>query len=364
MKIPFNTFDREYASIKKDIDNAIMRVVSSSTYILGKECMLLEQELARYLNSRFVVTVGNGTDAITLALMANGINYGDEVITTSFTAYPTITGIERAGAVPVVVDVIATTGLVDYSKIEQAITKKTKAIVPVHLYGLSVNMEKILAISKQYKLKLIEDCAQSFGSTRNGKMTGTFGHAGAFSFYPTKNLGAYGDGGAVCTQSESVYRKLLLLRNYGQTNRYRHDAKGLNSRLDELQAAILREKLKHIAKFLNQRKKIAKYYYSSLSSVCVLNYKYENEHSYHLFVIKVKNREAFQSFCYLKGIVTLVHYPIPVYKQKAFTGIVSGSCKNADILANTVISLPLSPQLTTDEIEYVAKTVRTHTKYL
>lgn len=359
MKVPFNTLDREYTSIKSTINKSIQRVLNSNSFILSNECLSLEKELAQYLNSKFVVTVGNGTDAITLALLANGITQGDEVITTSFTAYPTITGIERTGATPVVVDVTLKTGLIDSEKIEKAITKKTKAILPVHLYGQAAEIEKISHICKHYNLKLIEDCAQSFGSTRNGQMTGTFGDAGAFSFYPTKNLGAYGDGGAVCTQSQSVYKKLLRLRNYGQDTQYQHDTKGINSRLDEIQAAILREKLKNIDTSIKKRRKFAQYYRVHLSAN-ILYEDSENMHTYHLFVITVKNRQQFQKYCASKGIATLVHYPIPVYKQKAFSGVVSDLCNNADILSKTVVSLPLSPHLTKNEIDYVIQTINTY----
>lgn len=230
--IPFNNFKLHYQNTKQTVDKAISRVMESGWYVLGKEVENFEKEFSDYIGVDYCVGVASGTEAITLAIMANNLGIGDEVITTNVTAFPTITGIKQAGCTSVVVDVLEKDGLIDYSKIEEKITPKTKAIIPVHLYGQSCHMDPIMAIAEKHNLIIIEDCAQATGASYKSKKCGSIGICGTFSFYPTKNLGAFGDGGAITTNNKEIYHKLLSLRNYGQTKRYHHESEGINSRME------------------------------------------------------------------------------------------------------------------------------------
>ena len=246
--IPFSNLKLQQSILKDQLYPVLQDVIESGWYILGNRLKQFEKKFANYNGNIFCVGVASGTDAITLSLMALGIGYGDEVITTDITAYPTITAIENAGAVPVPVDIDPFTGIFDVLQIENAISPKTRAIVAVHLYGQCCDMEMLTALCRKHTLFLVEDCAQAAGSSFQGKKSGTYGQCGAFSFYPTKNLGAIGDGGAVVTDDECIYKRLVELRNYGQKNRYVHDSHGVNSRLDELQATVLDVKLEYLDK--------------------------------------------------------------------------------------------------------------------
>jgi dTDP-4-amino-4,6-dideoxygalactose transaminase len=360
--ILFNDFSREYNSIGVEINAAIKRVLNSGRYILGECVSVFEAELAAYLGIEYCVTCASGTDAIGLALMAAGIGDNDEVITTDVTAFPTIRGIQIAGATPVVVDINSNDGLINADKIEKVVNSRTKAILPVHLYGQCASLDQIISIAHKHNLILVEDCAQAIGAEYNGKKAGTFGELSAFSFYPTKNLGAYGDGGAVCTNSREYYRRLLLLRNYGQTERYLFQGYGLNSRLDELQAAILSVKLSHLQDWNEQRNRIADYYKKHIDyriaaplhgeSVCYNNY--------HLFVIKTGNRNQFQSHMNAHGIQTLIHYPVPCRKQDAFRAYWNESYRGvweSDAFVEQIVSIPLYPYLTEEEAAYIVNQV-------
>lgn len=355
--IPFNSFNREYLYFKSGVNNAIKRVLNSGRYILGAECNGFEKELAKYLGVKYCVSVANGTEAITLALRANSIGLGDEVITTSVTAYPTIVGISETGAIPILVDVDLSTGLIDEDKIEQAITKRTKAILVVHLYGQSCNMSKVVKICHQYRLKLIEDCAQSIGTRWKGLIGGSIGDIACFSFYPTKNLGAYGDAGAIVTNNASTYTMLKMLRNYGQRDRYVHDEIGINSRLDEIQAAILRSKLPYLEKRIAKRRRVAKYYNECIKSVRHIVENRGSFHTYHLYVVAAKNRDNLMRFLLDNGIETLIHYPQPVYTQKAFISKTKYHLKNAEVFTSDILSIPLHPDLKDGEIQYVVDTL-------
>jgi dTDP-4-amino-4,6-dideoxygalactose transaminase len=355
-KIPFNDFKKEYLRYKTEIDRAISRVLRSGWFILGKELEHLETDLAKLLKVKYCVGVGNGTDAITLALLALEIGSGDEVITSNVTAYPTITGIERSGAKPVVVDIDEDSGLIDPVKIEAAITTRTKALVPVHLYGQACEMDKIIAIAKRHKLRIIEDCAQSITSTYKNRPTGSFGDAGTLSFYPTKNLGAYGDAGAVVTNDRTVHEKLLQLRNYGQTVRYNHKYPGLNSRLDEIQAAILIVKLKHLPENIKKRRKTALRYNQELKINHIPQLK-NNLHTYHLYVIKSSQRENLMKYLKARGIMSLIHYPIPINKQQAFKYQKNQIFPATEKFTREIVSLPIYPELTSIEVQYIIDTV-------
>lgn len=355
--ILFNDFKKEYKTIQQEIQSAIQRVLDSGWFVLGKEGENFEKEFAQYIGTRYCVGVANGTEAIALALQAMDIGSGDEVITTNMTAFPTITGIRQAGATPVVVDICAEDGLIDYRQIESKITPRTKAIVPVHLYGQCCAMEQINRIASQHHLKVMEDCAQAAGSLYQGKKAGSLGDAASFSFYPTKNLGAYGDAGAITTSDPLIYERLLALRNYGQTKRYYHDYEGINSRLDELQAAILRAKLPYLDQWNQKRRQIAARYREKLEGVeCLQEHSY-GQMNYHLFVIKTPHRDELMKWLEENGIKTLIHYPVPIHRQKAFPGQKEEGMPRTQEFAGSILSLPLYPELTESEVETIIHTV-------
>ena len=355
--ILFDNFKKQYSAVKHEVNSAIQRVLDSGWYIMGKELDAFEDEFAKYIGSKFCIGVASGTEAIALSLMAHGIGLNDEVITTNMTAFPTITGIIQSGATPVVVDILLEDGLIDTTKIEGKINKKTKAIVPVHLYGQSVNMTKIIEVAKQYNLLVIEDCAQSAGATYQGIKTGNIGNCGAFSFYPTKNLGAYGDAGAITTNDEYIYKKLLMLRNYGQSKRYYHDEQGINSRLDEIQAAILRIKLKYLDTWNNTRREKAQIYLSYLDvSNCITEHMYGIP-IYHLFIYKSNNRDELMKYLKSKDIQCLIHYPVPVNEQMAFQMQRDEEFPVSKNFADSILSLPIYPEILDDEIKYISNTI-------
>ena len=351
--IKFNNFNTEYNFIKSEIDASISRVISSGWYILGIELSNFEKLFSKYLGANYCVGVGSGTDALTISLMSLNIGKGDEVITTSLTAYPTITGILNSGAKPVLVDVYKSNALMDVEKIEAKINKKTKAIMPVHLYGQSCDMNRIKKIAKKHNLTVVEDCAQATGALYKGKKVGTIGDCGAFSFYPTKNLGSYGDGGAIITNSEEIYLKAKLYRNYGQEDKYNHTLNGLNSRLDEVQAAVLATKLKFLDSWNQKRRKIAKKYSTELETVDFLKNDSDSVHVHHLYVVKSNNRDKLMNHLTKNGVEALIHYPLPINKQKAFAKIGNGTYKNADEITKQILSLPINPWLKDDEINSI-----------
>ncbi|MBT3538545.1 DegT/DnrJ/EryC1/StrS family aminotransferase [Candidatus Parcubacteria bacterium] len=355
--IPFVDFKTQYSNLKGEIDEAVHRVLDSGWYILGNEVKAFEQEFASYIGTKYCIGVASGTEAIALSLMALGIHPGDEVITTDITAYPTITAIAQSGAVPVLVDVHKEDGLIDVSKIEQYITPKTKAIVPVHLYGQSCDIDAIKLIADKHNLTIVEDCAQAAGAVYKEKKVGSIGSCAAFSFYPTKNLGAYGDGGAITTDSDEIYNQLIAMRNYGQTSRYTHDSIGINSRLDEMQAAILRVKLSHLDKDNNIRRNIAQKYKGELIGVETLSERSYGEGVYHLFVIKTDKRDQFMEYMEENGIKTLIHFPIPIHEQKAFVWKKDGEYTNAIEFADRIVSIPIYPELKDEQVEYIISTI-------
>lgn len=355
--ILFNDFSKEPTILKSEINLAIQRVLDSGWFILGNELASFESNFAQYIGSNYCVGVASGTEAIALALMAHSIGAGDEVITTNLTAFPTITGILQSGAKAVVVDIFSSNGLIDYQKIQAKITQKTKAIVPVHLYGQSCNLDEIGKIAAKNNLIVLEDCAQSTGATYNGNKCGSVGDCGAFSFYPTKNLGAYGDGGAITTNSEEVYTKLLSLRNYGQTKRYHHETAGINSRLDEIQAAILNVKLKFLDQGNDERREIARIYREHLQSVECLEVKNYGQPSNHLFVVKSTRRDQLVDYLQKSSIQSFIHYPIPVNRQKAFEWQKDEIFENSVNFADSILSLPIYPGLQKLDIEHIIQTI-------
>jgi dTDP-4-amino-4,6-dideoxygalactose transaminase len=355
--IYFNDINTQYLKIKKEINSSIKEVLESGWYIMGPKLENFEKEFAHYIGAEYCVGVASGTEAIALALLALNISDGDEVITTNVTAYPTIVGINQSGAKPVVVDIFSESGLIDYNRIEEKITAKTKAILPVHLYGQSCDMKKILEIAGRHNLFLVEDCAQSVGASYEGSKTGIFGKCSAFSFYPTKNMGAFGDGGAIATNDEGTYKKLLKLRNYGQTVRYRHEEIGINSRLDEIQAAILLIKLKYIDEWNEKRIAAAKFYQENLKTVECMKIHSYGIPNFHLFVIKSDKRDELIEYLKVNQIQSLIHYPIPVNQQNAFPDQKNEKFEVSQSFTDKVLSIPLYPDIKFAYLHKIVKTI-------
>lgn len=361
MKIPFGNLKRQYEQIRQQIDKVTHEVYESGWFILGQQCQQFETNFAQYCKAKYAVGVGSGTEALHLSLIACGVQPGDEVITVANTCVPTLSAISFAGAVPVFIDIDEKTFTINPALIEERITDKTKAILPVHLYGQCADMDSIGEIASKYKLAVVEDCAQSHGSLYKGKMAGTMGDAGAFSFYPSKNLGAFGDGGLVLTNDEKIAQKIVKLRNYGQEKRYYHSIKGFNSRLDELQAAILNAKLPYLEGWNQRRREIAKRYHEAFSSVgiCCPLEAGDRFHTYHLYVLRVLERDRFQKLLEEKAIATIIHYPIPIHLQESYA-----ECREqskylplTEQLASEIVSLPLYPELTDEEVDYIINNV-------
>lgn len=357
--IKSNDLKREYKFIKKEIDRAISRVLNSGRYILGDEVKSFEKEFANYCGAKYCVGVASGTDALFLSLKALNIGPGDEVITAANSFAATALAIELAGARPVFVDINPETFNLDPEKIGAKITKHTKAIIPVHLYGQLAGMETITKIARRHGLKIIEDACQAHGASFKGKKAGAWGQAAAFSFYPVKNLGAYGDGGAVITNDKKIYKKLLYLRYYGQTELYHSDFFGVNSRLDEIQAAILRVKLKYLDKRNRRRQEIAGLYHKLITNPAVILPKITGDKSqvFHLFVVRVKQRDALRRFLKKNGVETVIHYPIALNRQLAFRKLAGAKCPVAEKLAGEILSLPMYPFLKNQEIKKISSVI-------
>ena len=364
MKVDVFSLKKQYEDIKDEIKGPVEKVVTSGGFILGEDVKLFEQEFPDYCGVKHGVGVNSGTDALFLACLACGIGKGDEVIVMPYTYIATALGISMAGARPVFVDIEEKTYNIDVSKIEKAITKKTKAILPVHLYGHPVDMDPLMEIAKKHNLKVIEDCAQAHGALYKDKKVGSFGDVACFSFYPTKNLGAFGDGGMVITNSEEMKERLLLLRDYGRKGRYEHILKGYNSRLDTLQAAILRVKLKHLDEWNEKRRKNA-HLYAKLFKENNIDLVLPNEsdyakHVYHLYPVRVKDRKSVMEKLAEKGIRTLMHYPIPIHLQDAYKdlGHKKGDFLISEKCCEEILSLPMYPELPEEEIKYVVASFR------
>jgi len=356
--IPMVDLKRQYHALKKEIDAAVHDVLESTQFILGPNVGRLEEEIAAYHELPYAVGVANGTDALLLALRACGIQPGDEVITTPFTFIATAEVIALLQAVPVFVDICPDTFNIDVTRIEEKITARTKAIIPVHLFGHPAEMETIMEIARRYGLKVIEDCAQAFGALYRGKKVGTFGDAGCFSFFPSKNLAGYGDGGMVITKDAEVAKRLRMLRNHGSEKRYYHEMVGYNSRLDEIQAAIIRVKLKRLDGHNEARRAHAAAYSAAIKNtkVALPRELTHCRHVYHQFTIRVQNRDALMTALAEKGVASAVYYPVPLHRQKAFVDLfrIDDDFPQAERCAREVLSLPMFPELTADEIRFVS----------
>ncbi|MBS4027445.1 MAG: DegT/DnrJ/EryC1/StrS family aminotransferase [Ignavibacteriales bacterium] len=351
----------QYKKIKSEIDNAVLRVVESGQYILGKDVSELEINCAKYLNVKHAVGCASGTDALQVAMMALGIGKDDEVITTSFTFVATVETIALIGAKPVYVDVEADSFNMNISHIEKAITKKTKAIIPVHLFGQSVDMQPLMEIAKKHNLYVTEDMCQAIGAEYDGKKVGTFGDISCTSFFPSKNLGAFGDGGMMFTNNDSLATKLRMICNHGSNVRYYHELLGVNSRLDTIQAAILNVKLKYLDEWNNQRRAEASVYNKLFANSKVMT-PIENsfgKHIYHQYTLRVERRDELAEYLKEKKIPFGIYYPVPLHQQKAFSHFVEDNFRLpvTEQIVKEVISLPMHTELTIGMQEYIAKTI-------
>jgi len=360
--ILMNDFKAESDELKESMHLASRKVLDSGWYVLGKEVENFEREWSQACGVAYGVGVGNGMDAIEIALRSLDIGSGDEVITTSMTAFATVLAISRAGATPILADIEIDTAQLSIESAKRCITKKTKAIVLVHLYGEVRNAQAWVDLCNENNIELIEDCAQAHLATWQGRVAGSFGKAGAYSFYPTKNLGAPGDAGMLVTNDESVAVKASCLRNYGQSVRYHHPVLGMNSRLDEMQAAILSARLKWLAEFTERRREIASFYRTEIKNplISLLSEPQESSsHAYHLFVVICNTRDKLQAHLQLCGIQALIHYPIPIHHQKPCENILRDpqGLRNSEDHANTCLSLPCHPQMTDDDLTHVIDAV-------
>ncbi len=356
--IPMVDLKRQYHNLQKEMDAAIRDVLEETRFILGPNVGALEEEVAAYHSLPYAIGVGNGTDALLLALRACGIGEGDEVVTTPFTFIATAEVVALLKAKPVFVDICPDTYNLDCNQIAGKITAKTKAIIPVHLFGHPADMDPIMDIAQKHHLKVIEDCAQAFGATYKGKKVGSIGDAGCFSFFPSKNLAGYGDGGMVITKEKEIAGQIKMLRNHGSAKRYYHQEVGYNSRLDEIQAAIIRVKLKKIDQFNAARRQNAVAYCEAIKNKNVTLPVVVSgcEHVYHQFTIRAKNRDRLADALLKKEISSAVYYPVPLHQQDVFLRLYHESEKlpQSEKASQEVLSLPMFPELNQDEIQMIA----------
>ncbi|NMD00612.1 MAG: DegT/DnrJ/EryC1/StrS family aminotransferase [Bacteroidales bacterium] len=360
----------QYTEIKEEIDNAIQSVIDKTSFVKGTEVNSFEKELATYLSVKHVISCGNGTDALQIALMALGLKPGDEVITTTFTFIATAEVIALLKLNPVLIDIDPNTFLIDVKTIENAITNKTKAILPVHLFGQCANMEIIMEIARKHNLYVVEDVAQALGSDfyfsdGTKAKAGTIGHIGCTSFFPSKNLGCFGDGGALYTNDEDLAKKIRSIANHGMTQRYYHDHIGINSRLDSLQAAILSVKLKKLDNYHKRRQEAAAYYDRELSGLSWLQIPQRvswSNHIFHQYSIILKNapRDEFKNYLEKNNIPSMIYYPVPIHLQKAYEQYKFNITQfvNANFVSQNIISLPMHTELSNDQLLYICETIK------
>jgi len=357
---PMIDLKKQYLDIKDEVLHVLNEVLESAQYVLGKKGAELEEGIRKYHGVKDAIGVASGTDALHLSLKALGIGKGDEVITTPFTFFATVEAILYTGAVPVFVDIEPETYNIDVSLIEKKINKKTKAIVPVHIFGHPADMKAIMDIATRHKLKVIEDCAQSFGASQDGRKTGSFGDAGCFSFYPSKNLGAYGDGGMVVLNNSQVGDEIRKLRNHGSKGGYKHECLGYNSRLDEMQAAILLVKFRRIDELNNKRHEKAALYNRLLSDAVICPVEKDgNRHVYHQYTIRTPKRDLMQQYLKEYEVPSVVYYPVPLHLQKAmgFMGHREGDFPVTEKVSNEVLSLPVYPELDENDIHQTSELI-------
>lgn len=371
MKIPMVDLKAQYDAIKDEIDGAISKVIDSTQFILGPEVAAFESEMAAYCETKLAVGVASGTEALQLALLACGIQPGDEVITSPFTFIATAEAITQCGAIPVFVDIDPETYNIDPRKIEARITKKTRAIMPVHLYGQPADMDSIVALGKKYNLKVIEDCAQALGAKYRSRKVGSMGDAGCLSFFPSKVLGAYGDGGMVVTNDPAVAEKTVILRSHGGKQKYYHLMPGFNSRLDEIQAAILRVKLKHLDDWIEQRRQKAvrySHFFKKIGGILPPREAATSHHIYNYYTLRLRdgrlNRNRLQERLQARGIATAVYYPLSLHLQEAYRhlGYKPGDFPECEKAQDEVLSLPIYPEMEGAKIEAICDAVGAYGK--
>jgi len=359
--IPFVDLQAQYREIKTEIDAAIRRVIESAAFILGREVEAFEAAFAEYLGARFCVGVSNGTAAVQLAVMASGLQAGDEVIVPANTFFASAEAVSTAGCVPVFVDADPASYTIDPAKIEAAITARTRAVMPVHLYGQAADLDPIREIAARHNLLVIEDAAQAHGSLYRGRRVGALADVGCFSFYPGKNLGAYGEGGAVVTNDAEVARRVRLLRDHGSEKKYHHELIGYNFRLEGLQGAVLNVKLRHLDRWNDLRRAHAARYQELLSSTPLVLPREMNyaRHIYHLYVVQTEERVLLQQSLAEAGVQTGIHYPVPVHLQPAYASLryKQGDFPEAERQAARVLSLPMYPELTDEQLNLVAEAI-------
>ncbi len=361
MKVPVFNITRQNNMLEDFLGEVFQTVLNNGQFILGKEVELFEEKMSQYLDAGVSIGVASGSDALLLSLLALGIGAGDEVIVPGFTFFATAGAVSRTGATPVFVDVKAEDYNIDPEQIRVNITAKTKAIIPVHLFGMPVAMESILKIAKEHNLAVVEDCAQAMGSTYDGQPVGTFGDTGCFSFFPTKNLGAFGDGGLVVTNRPDLANTLRILRAHGAKQKYNHELLGFNSRLDALQAALLRTKLPYLNQWIQLRRKIAANYRQELQNIKEIKLPNDSEdHTYNQFTIATAKREGLRNFLKENGIETTIYYPLALHLQPVFRPLnyKEGSLPVSEKLTRQVLSLPIFPELTEGEQSYVINKIR------
>jgi dTDP-4-amino-4,6-dideoxygalactose transaminase len=359
MNIPMVDLKSQYAFIKDEIDTAILQALAETRFILGPNVQAFDQEAGDYLGAKHAISCASGTDALHLALLAAGIKPGDEIITSAFTFIATGEAIRYIGAEPVFVDIQAHSLNIDPARIRAAITDKTRAILPVHLFGLPADMKEIQALADEFGLLVIEDCAQSFGSRYQGKTTGTMGCVGAYSFFPSKNLGCYGDGGMITTNDDEIAAQIRLLRNHGSSQQYHHDVIGYNSRLDELQAVVLRIKLKYIDEYNQKRLAVASSYNQRLANSrfqtpAILD---DRDHVFHQYTVLCDDRDAVREHVLSQEVACAVYYPIPLHRQKVFADTTTVELPITESTASRCLSLPIYPEMTETQIETVCEAI-------
>lgn len=361
-KVPFIDLKAQYVTLADQIDEAIAWVLRDTDFILGQDVGLFEQEFATFCETSYAVGVDSGTSALEMTLRAYGVGPGDEVITVANTFIATVLAISSVGAAPILVDIDPQTYTIDVSALENAITARTRVILPVHLYGHPADMDPILEIGRRHGLLVIEDACQAHGAKYKGRRVGSWGHAGVFSFYPAKNLGAYGDGGMVVTNDERIAASVRILRDYGQREKYQHVIRGYNHRLDTIQAAVLRVKLKYLNAWNAARCRHARLYDALLvdSPVELPMEAAYAESVYHLYVVRVKDRDSLRAYLQDKGVATGIHYPIPIHLQPAYQelGYRRGDFPVTESYAEQLLSLPMYPELNPGQVEYVARAIR------
>lgn len=362
MSIPLLDLKAQYLTIKDDIDQAIQRVLDSSKFVLGPEMKAFEQEMAAYCGVKEAVAVGNGTDALLLALRGFGVGPGDEVITTPFTFFASAETIAALGATPVFVDIDPVTLNMDLDQLESKITPRTKAIIPVHIFGQMVDVERVMEIAARHDLKVLEDSAQAIGANYRGRKAASIGHAGTFSFFPTKNLGAYGDAGMIVTDDEDLSAHLRMLRFHGCKTKYYHDEVGYNSRMDEMQAAILRVKFKHIDEWNAARREKGRIYNELLAGLPLTLPGIDSEGTpvYHLYVLRTDKREELMAALKDNGIGTAIYYPVPLHLQRVFRdlGYKEGDFPVAEHACTQAMALPCFPELTREQQEEIVSVIK------